>query len=60
MVGDGIVAKPIAETPTLRGKDAARFLAELEQERLGNRKLSPEKLAKLRESFEKISRGAHI
>ncbi len=50
------MATPIAETPTLRGKDAARFLVEMELVRLGDRKLSLEELVQLRASYDKISK----
>jgi len=44
------MAKPIKETPILRGKDAIRFLDALKE----NKKVSPEELAKIKANYERI------
>lgn len=47
------MAKPIKDTPTLKGKDAKRFLEKLSKS--DNQKASAEKLAKMRENFSRLN-----
>lgn len=47
------MAKPIKDTPTLKGKDAKRFLEKLEKS--GNKKTTPQKLAKMKENFSRLN-----
>lgn len=44
------MAKGIKETPVLKGRDARRFFANMEADK--NKKVSPEGMAKIRESYE--------
>lgn len=43
------MAKPIKDTPTLKGRDAKRFLENVRKAE--KEKISAEKLAKMRENF---------
>jgi hypothetical protein len=46
------MARPIRETPVLRGKEAKEFLRQMEENK--NKKTTPEELARIKESAEKL------
>jgi|JI6StandDraft_1071083.scaffolds.fasta_scaffold413759_2 hypothetical protein len=46
------MAKPIKETPVLKGKDAERFMQNMKSE--SSQKVDALKLAKMRENFSKL------
>jgi HD-GYP domain-containing protein (c-di-GMP phosphodiesterase class II) len=46
------MAKPIKETPVLRGDDAANFLKKMNENSI--KKLDPKVIAKMRENFSKL------
>ncbi len=47
------MAKPIKVTPTLKGKDARRFLKNLAKAE--SEKLPPSQIAKMKENFSKLN-----
>jgi hypothetical protein len=47
------MAKPIKETPILEGKDAVKFLENIQENR--NSKHSQEQIAKIKENFSKLT-----
>jgi len=46
------MAKPIKETPVLKGKDAQKFL--VEQKKSEANKVNPDTLAKMKENFRRL------
>jgi len=48
------MARPIKDTPTLRGKDAKRFLKRMREVDEGKHKVSPEVLARMKENYLKL------
>lgn len=47
------MAKPIKDTPTLKGKDAKRFLTKFQKS--SSEKLASSQIAKMRENFSKMN-----
>jgi ribosomal protein L5 len=47
------MAKPIKETPTLKGKDAKKFLSKILE--VDIKKIDDKKLAEMKENFSKIN-----
>lgn len=46
------MAKPIKETPILRGKDASKFLKAIEENK--TKKVSAEELARINKNYERL------
>ncbi|WP_343744778.1 hypothetical protein [Chitinophaga sp.] len=52
------MARPIKETPVLKGKEAAKFLAEVNRSK--NEKVSKETLEQIKKNFEKLKAIANF
>lgn len=49
------MARPIKDTPTLKGRDARRFLKHMMEVDRGKHRVSPEELARIKESYNKLN-----